>query len=317
MNRRTIAFLALLNFSSSLFTGLFAQQGENEQARKYRATGKMAAERKKIADQMEYSLQKELLDKWYPRSIDSLYGGFLSAWTYDFKPDSDQDKMIVTQARHTWVNAKASERYPNRQYYKSGARQGFLFLRDILWDQVYGGFYTLVDREGHEKKGYFAPKEAYGNAFGIYSLAAYYHSSGDTAALDLAKRAFLWLEAHSHDPVYKGYFQHMQEDGRPIKRTADIPSTAETGYKDQNSSIHLLEAFTELYQVWKDELLRERLQEMLLLIRDKIRTPRGSLILFSSQTGPPYHSGIPAGNASCNTVASTTYPSDMITRQPT
>ena len=44
--------------------------------------------------------------------------------------------------------------------------------------------------------------------------------------------------------------------------------------------IHLLEAFTELYQVWPDALLRERLNEMLLLIRDKITTPKGNLILF-------------------------------------
>ncbi len=245
-----------------------------------RIPGKFAAQRKKIADEMEYSLQKELLDKWYPRSIDSLYGGFLSAWTYDFKPAANQDKMIVTQARHTWVNAKASERYPDREYYKSGARNGFHFLRDILWDKDYGGFYTLVNRQGQVKNNQFAPKEAYGNAFGIYSLAAYYHSSGDTTALGLAKRAFLWLEAHSHDPVHKGYFQHLQRDGTPIKRTADVPSTAETGYKDQNSSIHLLEAFTELYGVWKDDLVRERLQELFLLVRDRIRTPRGNLILF-------------------------------------
>ena len=102
----------------------------------------------------------------------------------------------------------------------------------------------------------------------------------DTAALDLAKRTFMWLEKHSHDPVYRGYYQHLQRDGTPIQRTAAMSSTAETGYKDQNSSIHLLEAFTELYGVWKDPVLKERLTEMLLLIRDKIVTPRGNLQLF-------------------------------------
>jgi mannobiose 2-epimerase len=72
----------------------------------------------------------------------------------------------------------------------------------------------------------------------------------------------------------------MQRDGAPIRRTAEIPSAAETGYKDQNNSIHLLEAFTELYGVWKDPLLRQRLNEMLYLIRDKMISPRGNLILF-------------------------------------
>jgi mannobiose 2-epimerase len=189
-----------------------------------------------------------------------------------------QDKMIVTQARHVWVNAKASLRYPSVGYYKAGAAQGFRFLKNKMWDHQYGGFYTFVDREGHPIHG--TNKDAYGNAFAIYSLAAYYRASGDTSALNLAKQGFLWLEKHSHDPVYKGYFQHLKRDGEPIKRTADISSTAETGYKDQNSSIHLLEAFTELYGVWKDPLLKERLNEMLLLIRDKIVSPRGNLILF-------------------------------------
>jgi mannobiose 2-epimerase len=72
----------------------------------------------------------------------------------------------------------------------------------------------------------------------------------------------------------------MQRDGTPVKRTVATPSTAETGYKDQNSSIHLLEAFTELYGVWKDPLLKERLEEMLVLIRDKITNPEGHLVLF-------------------------------------
>lgn len=240
----------------------------------------IAKERLEIADTMENSLKKELLDKWYPQSVDSLYGGFLSAFTYDFRPTGSQDKMIVTQARHTWVNAKASERYPGIEYYKSGARQGFLFLKNTMWDKDYGGFYTFIDRKGNVKKANFAEKEAYGNAFGIYALAAYYKSSGDTSALNLARQAFLWLEKHSHDPVDKGYFQHMQRDGTPVKRTADILSTAGTGYKDQNSSIHLLEAFTELYAVWNDPLVRERLSEMLSLTRDRITTPKGNLVLF-------------------------------------
>ena len=96
----------------------------------------------------------------------------------------------------------------------------------------------------------------------------------------MAKKAFLWLEKNSHDPLYKGYFQYLQKDGTRIKRPDDAPSNSDLGYKDQNSSIHLLEAFTELYHVWPDKLLRQRLEEMLLLIRDKITDPKGYLILF-------------------------------------
>jgi cellobiose epimerase len=233
--------------------------------------------RKEIAQQMENSLQKETLSKWYPQCVDHEYGGYFTSYTHDFKLKGDQHKMIVSQARHTWVNAKASLLYPSESHYKDGATYGFKFLRNAMWDKTFGGFYTLVSREGRVLD---ESKNAYGNAFGIFALAAYYQSSQDSAALNLAKKAFLWLEKNSHDSVHKGYFQHLRRDGSRIMRNTSVDSHAETGYKDQNSSIHLLEAFAELYQVWPDPLLRERLQEMLFLIRDTITTDKGYMVLF-------------------------------------
>ena len=255
----------LLSFIFLLAVGLPACKNKTENSRP------------QIASAMEATLSG-ILESWYPQAVDTVYGGFLSTFTYDFKPTGDQDKMIVTQARHVWTNAKAAQRYPDVDHYKSSARHGFEFLKNVMWDKEYGGFYWLVDRKGNVKGD--SSKTAYGNAFGIYALATYYASSKDTSALNLAKKSFAWLEKNSHDAKSKGYFQHLQRNGTPIKRNADTPSTADTGYKDQNSSIHLLEAFTELYQVWPDELLRERLNEMLVLIRETITTEKGYLTLF-------------------------------------
>ena len=244
-------------------------------------------ERLQLANEMEHSIKTELLNKWYPQCIDSIYGGFITTFTYDFKPTGSQDKFIVTQARHTWSTAKAFELYPNDSYYLQCSQNGFHFLRDVMWDKTNGGFYNLVTRDGKDKSNPQSPKEAYGNAFAVYGLAAYYKASKDTAALNLAKKSFMWLEKHSHDPKYKGYYQHMQRNGTPIVRNSSTPSTSDLGYKDQNSSIHLLEAFTELYSVWPDPLVRERLQEMLFLIRDKIVTPKGYLVLFLTPDWTP------------------------------
>ncbi len=231
-----------------------------------------------LATTIETSLKNYTLAKWYPQSIDTVYGGFLSTFTYDFKPTGDHDKMIVTQSRHTWTNAKASIRYPEDKYYARGAKHGFEFLRDMMWDKQFGGFYQLVDRQGNVKGD--SSKTAYGNAFGIYALAGYYGATKDSSALNLVKEAFRWLEKNSHDPIHKGYFQHLERKGTPIQRKSDTPSTSDLGYKDQNSSIHLLEALAELYAVWPDPLVKERLNEMLVLIRDTIVTPKGYLTLF-------------------------------------
>lgn len=247
----------------------------------------------KLAEEIENSIKTEMLNKWYPHTVDKEHGGFMSTYTYDWKPTGPQDKMIVSQARHIWSNSKAAQMYPKETHYINSARHGYLFLRDKMWDKRNGGFFTLVDKQGNEKTRESGPayasesKTAYGNAFAIYGLSAYYMASGDTNALNLAKKTFMWLENKSHDPVHKGYFQNLTKDGTPIKRTSEIPSTSTVGYKDQNSSIHLLEAFAELYQVWPDPLVRERLEEMLVLIRDTIVTEKGYLTLFLTPEWEP------------------------------
>jgi mannobiose 2-epimerase len=229
-----------------------------------------------ILAQMKIAAKNLLIDKSYPNNLDKEYGGYLSAFTYDFKPYGEQDKMIVTQARHIWSTSKAAQFYSDTSYIGM-ARHGYYFLRDKMWDKEYGGFYNLVTRNGQPKS---TMKEAYGNSFAIYGLAAYYAASGDTGALELAKKGFMWLEQHSHDPKYKGYFQHLERNGTPVVRPDSTPGTSDLGYKDQNSSIHLLESFTELYSVWKDPLVKERLNEMLHLIRDTMIGNKGYLTLF-------------------------------------
>lgn len=238
------------------------------------------SERIKLADEMAYSINNELINHWYPKAYDTQYGGYISSFDAAFKATENQDKMIVSQARHLWTLSKMIERSPGTDHYKKGARLGYTFLRDKFWDKENGGFHTLLSRDGQVKGSGLGAKTAYGNSFGIYGLAAYYKVSSDPEVLELAKKAFYWLEEHSYDPVYGGYFQSLALDGTPLVRDNNTPSTATIGYKDQNSSIHLLEAFTELYVVWKDPLLKQRTTELLAIIRDRIVQKEGYLQLF-------------------------------------
>jgi mannobiose 2-epimerase len=52
------------------------------------------------------------------------------------------------------------------------------------------------------------------------------------------------------------------------------------GYKSMNSHLHILEAYTLLYQVWPDKDLRKRLEHLLLIVRDRIAVPPGALSLY-------------------------------------
>lgn len=230
---------------------------------------------------LENSMETNLLSAWYPKAFDLDSGGYFSNFDYQFNlKEGQQDKFIVTQARHLWSNAVAMQLYPDLEHYSIGARLGFDFLKNHMWDKSIGGFYQMVSRSGQPLLEREKMKTAYGNSFAIYALATYFEVSGDSSALDLAMEAFQWLEDKSYDPEFGGYFQHLDQSGQPIIRVIDTPSTSDLGYKDQNSSIHLLEAFTALFQIWKDPLLEKRLEEMLVLVRDTLTHPKGYLILF-------------------------------------
>ena len=235
-----------------------------------------------IAREMRHELDEEFR-LWYPLSIDTIDGGFFSDINYKWELEGVQNKFVVSQARHVWSTAHAAMFYQTNPTLKRIALHGLEFLRDKMWDKEYGGFYDLVTKHGDPiKEDGKLVKRAYGNAFVIYGLAAYYRAFGDAAALQLAEETFQWLDKHSYDPKYGGYFQFISRDGIPFM----------DGYrgappKDQNSTIHLLEAFTELYRVWPDPIVKQRLLMLLRLVRDTITTDRGYMVLFFKSDWTP------------------------------
>lgn len=238
-----------------------------------------------ILKKMSEYIGANLLDKWFPLAVDKENGGYYTDISHDWKIAPVQHKMIVTQARYVWTASKAAIMFGN-EVYADAARHGFDFLRNSMWDPKYGGFYQMRDLRGKvcDYLGFFDEKRTYGNAFGIYGLAALYELTTDKRVLDFAQQAFRWVEEHAHDQEGNGYFQFIGPDGNPFDRSSGYKTKAydnvELGYKDQNSSIHLLEAYTELYGVWHDPLLKERLSALLSLVRDVITTDKGYMNLF-------------------------------------
>jgi len=239
-----------------------------------------------ILDELREALVDGILKRWYPLVVDTECGGYFTNVSADWTLPVEQEKMIVTQARHVWTASRVAQFTGESAFYLQIARHGYEFLRDVMWDSEYGGFYQIRDRRGgpSDVRGWRDEKRAYGNAFALYGLAALYAQTKDPEVLASARRSFHWIEDHAYDPRFKGYFEFLTREGIPFDGTSAYKTIAsdanELGFKDQNSSIHLLEAYTELYREWKDPLLRERLAELLVLIRDSMVHERGYLQLF-------------------------------------
>lgn len=237
-------------------------------------------EYRSLADELDSQL-RELVGKFFPRAVDKERGGFLEQFREDWSHGTETGKFLVYQARLTWVASAVAEFAPDlREEYLGYARHGLRFLDETMRDREFGGAHFRVGLDG--KPDPAGEKHAYGLAFAIYAGAAAYRATGDPAALSFAQHVFRWLDERGHDAANGGYFESFSREGKVRAgdgRTFDGIGTL-LGFKSMNSHIHILEAFSELYRVWPDSHLKDRLEELLALVRDRIAVEPGCLNLF-------------------------------------
>jgi mannobiose 2-epimerase len=237
-------------------------------------------EYRRIANEAEANLQKEILDKWFPAAADEQAGGFYENYSADWSRTPGNNKSLVYQARLTWTSAQAAQRFPAQaDLYKAMTKRGAAELMDKLWDKDHGGFYWTVNPAGTPAGQGASYKQVYGIAFGIYSLAASYEATKDTAALEFAQKGFRWLDSHAHDNANEGYYEVLNLEGAYAPNGASVVGARAT-QKSMNTSIHVLEALTGLYKIWPDPALKARLQEMYDINLNKIYSEPGYLTMF-------------------------------------
>lgn len=219
-------------------------------------------------------LKNSLLPFWVEHSVDPK-GGFYGSLKRDGTPIPDAPKGGVLNARILWTFSTAYRMYGDSVYLNLANRAQRYFI-DHFVDPQYGGVYWLIKADGTPLD---TDKQTYGSSYAIYGLSEHFRATGNMESLNKAIEIYRTLESKVKDGERDGYIESFTRQwGKPEKMGYDGAGIAT---KTMNTHIHVLEAYTSLYRVWRDDGLRERLSSMIDIITDRFYNPNTHhLILY-------------------------------------
>jgi mannobiose 2-epimerase len=247
-----------------------------------------------ILKQYRTSVEAELvslLNWWRAFTIDEQQGGFYGEVGNNNQPIPNAPKGIVLNSRILWTFSAAYLLRSDKEDLAI-AKRAFKYIVDYFHDSSNGGFYWSLEANGTVLDG---KKQIYGQAFAIYGLAEYYKASQDEQALTLAQETFQLIEQHSFDPVHLGYIDAFDQNWQAISdlRLSEKDLNAA---KSMNTHLHVIEAYANLYQSWKDERLAKSIKELLLVFKKYIIADDHRLSLFFTPNWQPQSTLISYGH---------------------
>jgi mannose 2-epimerase len=219
-----------------------------------------------LKNEAENHLRNELLPFWTSRMIDTKNGGYLTHFDEKGNDTGEDEKSLIAQTRCLYTLSSA-----HRAGYGNGklaemARHGVNFLLEKMWDKEYGGFFWMLDRKGNVK---IDRKIIYGHSFAIYSLSEYTLATGDKRGIEYAEKVFDLLQKYCVDSMYGGYWEMFHRDW-----TLCGPGSQGGDRKTLDVHMHLMEAFTTLYECTGQDVHRRKLLEVIDLLLSRIIHPQ-------------------------------------------
>ena len=218
--------------------------------------------------EMQDVLTGNILPFWIENMVDRQNGGFYGRIDGHGHLHADAEKGGILNGRILWTFSAAYRVLGKPEYLEMATRAKDYIIAHFI-DREYGGTYCSLDCHGNPKD---TKKQFYAIGFMIYGLSEYVRATGDKEALDYAIQLFDCIEEHSLDVVYNGYIEACTREWGEI---ADMRlSDFDANYpKSQNTHLHIIEPYTNLYRVWKDERLEKALRNMIGIFTDKILNP--------------------------------------------
>jgi len=218
-----------------------------------------------LRDEAEKHLVNELLPFWTSRSKDAVNGGFITHFDRDGNDTGEDEKSLIAQARSVFTYASAHRAGYGGGYCAELAGHGADWLISRMWDEKYGGFFWMTDRKGNVKND---SKIIYGHSFAIYSLSEYTLATGDQRGREYAQRVFDLLQKYCTDTMFGGYWEMFGRDW-----TLCGPGPEGGDRKTLDVHMHLMEAFTTLYECTGLEVHRRKLIEIIEILLNRIMHP--------------------------------------------
>ena len=210
-------------------------------------------------------LQNNILPYWEKNMQDHENGGFYGRMTGDEKLMPEAEKGAILNARILWTYSSAYRLLKSSEYWEMATRAK-RYLIDNFYDKRFGGIYWSLDYKGNTLD---TKKQIYALGFAIYGLSEYHRATGDREALDYAIMLFKSIEEHSFDKVKNGYLEALTREWNEIEDMRLSEKDANEK-KTMNTHLHILEPYTNLYRVWKNDELRKQIKNLVEVFLDKI-----------------------------------------------
>ncbi len=210
-------------------------------------------------------LRDKLLPFWLDRCRDDQYGGFITHFDKDGRDSGTDEKSLISQTRTIYTMASAHRAGYGEGVCADYAAHGYKFLIEKFWDDAHGGFYWTAGRKGEITT---RKKILYGQSFAVYALSEYALATGDAKAMNYAAETFSLIQRHCLDEKLGGYFEMFERDW-----TLRGPGSAGGDRKTLDAHMHLMEAFTTLYESSGDEAHRRALVDVIDLLLTRFLHP--------------------------------------------